>query len=368
MVVEPIDTGMLFLSWRDEMSGVGWPTDGLEAVKNCPVCGGEERSLLHTGLTDRVFGVAPGEWTLYSCHGCDAAWLDPRPNINTIHLAYASYYTHSDVDHPIVRRLGRLRSFIHDCMNDYRNSRFGADRQPSIRGGRWLIRLIPSLKCAIDAEFRHLKPLPAAGGRLLDVGFGNGGFLKLAQDIGWEVDGVDLDETAVETAKSRGFVVSNGDIFSLKSPSEQYDVVTLCHVIEHVHDPFAVISEAFRILKPGGVLWIDTPNMRSLGQKKFGEHWRGLEPPRHLILFTPRSLRNLLRQSGFEEARQYWRGLSVFDVFPVSEALASSRDPSSSSRGGKPPVREIFAELYEMVVANEREFLTITAQKPVIPC
>ena len=55
-----------------------WPADWLEPVTACPVCGDAERRVLHAGLRDRVFGVAPGSWTLMRCRECRAAYLDPR--------------------------------------------------------------------------------------------------------------------------------------------------------------------------------------------------------------------------------------------------------------------------------------------------
>ena len=139
---------------KDEVAP--WPEDDLEGVPNCPVCGGCDRELLHQDLTDRVFRVAPGVWTLYRCCGCRSAWLDPRPTPRSIGRAYASYYTHDDHDHPIVRRRGVIRRFLHDAINGYMNSRYQVQREPALSLGRWLIPLLPSLKTAVDADFRHL--------------------------------------------------------------------------------------------------------------------------------------------------------------------------------------------------------------------
>jgi SAM-dependent methyltransferase len=143
-----------------------------------------------------------------------------------------------------------------------------------------------------------------------------------------------------------------------------YDVITLSHVIEHVHDPSALLRAIYRMLRPGGLLWLETPNLDSLGHARFGRNWRGLEPPRHLLLFSVDSLKFALAQAGFTRLRQHWRGLSVFDVLPASEAIRDGRDPQAASREGKPPFREIAAEIYEMVAPRKREFLTYTASKP----
>ena len=340
-----------------------WPRADLESVPRCPVCGSAERSLLYTGLTDRVFCVADGAWDLYRCAQCASGYLDPRPTPESIGRAYAGYYTHDAEDHPTVRRKGRIRSLLHDLVNGYQNHRYGLQRSPALPIGRWLLPLLPSLCTAADAECRHLPLLPAGGGRLLDVGCGNGGFLMLARQAGWQVEGLDFDAGAVQAARSRGLEVHHGGIEALSARSACYDVITLCHVIEHVHDPITTLRRLHALLKPGGMLWLDTPNLASLGAARFGQHWRDLDPPRHLVLFTPESLRGALAKAGFRNVEQHWRGLSVFDVFATSDALGQERSAQSASYQGRPPLHAVLAELREMAQPARREFLTLSARK-----
>lgn len=342
-----------------------WPIEDLESVAACPVCGSIERRVLYHELKDVVFRVAPGVWSLYLCSQCKNAWLDPRPTSESIERAYASYYTHDAKDHPIIRRKGYIRSFLHDALNGYRNARYDLNHRPALKIGQWLIPLLPSLRAAVDAECRHLPRAPFGGGRLLDVGFGNGGFLKHASEMGWNAEGIDFDPNAVEVAQSRGLNVRCMRADSLEGESSVYDIITISHVIEHVHDPVALLHALFEWLKPGGTLWLDTPNLDSKGHRRFGRNWRGLEPPRHLVLFGSQSLIEILAECGFRPIQRRWRGLSVFDVFPVSEALERSTDPAKASREGKPPIREILAELDEMLRPKAREFITLTARKPL---
>jgi 2-polyprenyl-3-methyl-5-hydroxy-6-metoxy-1,4-benzoquinol methylase len=256
-----------------------WPAEDLESVPCCPVCGDMGRTMAYAGLTDRVFCIAPGHWDLYVCTDCRSGYLDPRPTQSSIGRAYSGYYTHDAVDHPIVRRKGRLRSFLHDLINGYENRRYGLSREPSLRIGRWLLPIIPSLSSAADSECRHLPAVPKRGGRLLDVGCGNGSFLALARQAGWQVQGLDFDVDAVKAAQSRGLDVQHGGLEALENQRECYDVITLCHVIEHLHDPVQALHRLYGLLKPGGVLWLDTPNMNSLGVKRFGPAWQALDPP-----------------------------------------------------------------------------------------
>ena len=340
-----------------------WPQADLESVPHCPVCGCVERSLLYKGLTDRVFCVADGAWDLYRCAQCVSGYLDPRPTPESIGRAYAGYYTHDAEDHPIVRRNERIRSLLHDLINGYQNHRYGLQRSPTLPIGRWLLPLLPSLRSAADAECRHLPPLPAGGGRLLDVGCGNGGFLLLARQAGWQVEGLDFDAGAVQVARARGLEVHHGGIDVMGERSACYDVITLCHVIEHVHDPITTLRRLHVLLKPGGMMWLDTPNLASLGAARFGPHWRGLETPRHLVLFCSASMSDALTETGFSSLRQYWRGLSLFNVFAPSEALARGESANDASHQGHPPLRDVFAELREMMQPARREFLTLSARK-----
>lgn len=208
-----------------------WPQNDLQAVPQCPACNGTERSLLHKGLSDRVFGVADGLWGLYRFAQCASGYLDLRPTPDSVGRAYASYYTHNAEDHPIVRRKGRLRSLLH------------------------------------------------------------------------------------------------------------------------------------ALLKSGGVLWLDTPNVSSLGAMRCGPHWRGLKAPRHMVLFCPSSMHEALTAAGFHTFRQHWRGLSLFNVFAPSEALARGEPATTASHQGHPPLRDVLAELREMVQPSCREFITISARK-----
>lgn len=342
-----------------------WPEDGLESVSKCPVCDATQREIMHRDLTDRLFCVAPGLWTLYRCAQCQSAYLDPRPNAESIGLAYTRYFTHQAEDHPIVRRRGVVRSLLHDMLNDYRNACYGLNRAPSNFLGRWLVPLFPSLRAAVDAQCRHLPHPPNGGGKLLDVGFGNGGFLQLATEMGWNAEGIDFDPDAVEVARSRGLNVRCISADTFDSVEEQYDVITICHVIEHVHHPASLLRNLFSLLKPGGMLWLDTPNLDSAGYMRFGRNWRDLDPPRHLVLFSTQAMKNILKNCGFSDVKRHWRGLSVFDTFPVSEALECGSDPTKASRQGKPPLREVFAELHEMLTPLRRDFITLTARKPV---
>jgi SAM-dependent methyltransferase len=119
------------------------------------------------------------------------------------------------------------------------------------------------------------------------------------QAFGWEVQGVEVDPDAVAAARARGVSVRKGTLEQQAFPAEYFDAVHSAHVLEHLHDPFRLLRECYRVLKPGGTLVLLTPNVRSLGHREFGAAWLGLDPPRHLMLFSMEALISAARQSGF---------------------------------------------------------------------
>jgi hypothetical protein len=97
-------------------------------------------------------------------------------------------------------------------------------------------------------------------------------------------------------------------------------------VFEHLHEPKAALQTCRRALKPGGVLWIATPNLASEGHRLFGEHWIHLQPPRHPVIQTPDSALQLLEGSGFELVALLPSRQAVWS-FRMSAALARNLAP-----------------------------------------
>ena len=144
---------------------------------------------------------------------------------------------------------------------------------------------------------------------------------------GWEVHGLDPDARAVEACRKAGLRVQLGMLAEGSFSPGFFAAITLNHVIEHLHDPLATLRLCFKFLQAGGVLWIATPNLNALGHAKFGCNWFALDPPRHLILFTPASLRAALEQAGFEVAPRLLPDGGAKWHFRVSAAVAKGRDP-----------------------------------------
>lgn len=277
-----------------------WPDEGLEYLGACPICESQSRSMLHENLIDNTFFTAPGKWTMWCCGDCGSGYLDPRPNKETINLAYSNYYTHkTNSGKAYYGSLNFLRKLRRRLVNGYTNWRFGTQDLPASALGVLVANILPSMKKKLDREYRYLPELPKDRGVLLDVGCGDGSFLKLAQTCGWEVVGIDPDSSAVGNARKHGLVVYQGTIEYFDGQTGIFDVITLNHVIEHLHEPIKVLNSCYNLLKPGGLLWMETPNINSTSLKSFGSNWRGLEPPRHLVIFNRQSLVYAIKSVGF---------------------------------------------------------------------
>lgn len=337
-----------------------WPSDGLEGLPSCPVCSAINREIIHEGLTDNVFFCAPGKWNMYCCESCKSAYLDPRPSVDTISLAYQYYYTHDDV--PTYSSLSFLGKLRRKLANGYRNHRYGTQDFPASIIGILASSLMPGVRADIDAGMRHL-PKIAAGKRLLDLGCGNGSFLLRARSAGWDVVGVDFDANAVNAASRQRLDVRLGGVETLDPSIEQFDVITLSHVIEHVHDPIKVLQACYTLLKPGGYLWLETPNIASEGHRIFGESWRGLESPRHLVIFSLEAMHDALGIAGFAEVEdQPYRSLCN-DIFNHSKAISDGFDQSLMPQRNVPSRVVRGAERNAKLDPACREFITIKAWK-----
>jgi 2-polyprenyl-3-methyl-5-hydroxy-6-metoxy-1,4-benzoquinol methylase len=336
--------------------------EGIEFLGCCPICGSIDRETLHTDLIDKVFFTAAGRWTLHHCLGCRSAYLDPRPRPEFIHLAYLTYYTHEApgplmpfASLPLSRRI-RLK-----LANGYCNWRYGTSNSPSSCLGVLVAFLLPELRGRLDFRFRYL-PRPTAGARILDVGFGSGQFLQDAQSAGWQVSGVDPDAKVVESARKRGLDVRQGGIEAFSEKTDYFDAITISQVIEHVHFPVTVLNAAFGLLKPGGILYIDTPNIESFGHQEFGRDWRGVEPPRHLVIFRRESLITVLKNLGFNSIQIINRTEATQGMYDMSYRLVNNVDPYSQTCRSPWYITQL-GKLKSYINPSRLEFITVMAMK-----
>ncbi len=136
-------------------------------------------------------------------------------------------------------------------------------------------------------------------GRALDIGCGQGTFLKLLAGQGWDVYGTELAEETARRARQAGISVSIGDIKEGQFPKGKFDFVSLWQVIEHLRNPIAAMRRIHPFLREKGIVAVSTPNIESLQARIFQDLWFHLDPPRHLYLFSPETLKRLMAEAGF---------------------------------------------------------------------
>lgn len=280
----------------------------------CHCCGGKGIPL-YEDLKDRLFG-APGNWSIYQCpnQDCSLMWLNPCPLEEDLNLAYLNYYTHIQA---------KRNSFFQRLQYAYRYKCYGFPF-PDVKGYEQILGSILAkidfFRESMDYPFSFLN-LPQRG-KLLELGAGNGETLKQLIQWGWSAQGIDFDPKAVAACKAENLEVQLGDLESQNYPSNEFNAIFSSHVLEHVPNPIQLMKESLRILDQGGIFVGVTPNVRSALHSIFKINWRGLEPPRHIHIFTKESLKNAAHQAGFNDVRVFTSNFSAAGVGYHSMKLA----------------------------------------------
>jgi SAM-dependent methyltransferase len=237
--------------------------DDIETT-TCNLCGCPSASYRYT-LADYALQRPEVESALVQCSQCGLVYQNPRPGLAAMAAHYPADYASYQIGGQ--RRADRLAAWAYE-YGLWKRSRFVTRRK--------------------------------RGGKLLDVGCATGEFLEHMRRQGaWQVYGVEINPEVAATARRRhGLEVFAGALEAARYADAQFDVVTLGDVLEHAHDPAALLREIARILKPGGVVVIRVPNLNGWSARLAGRYWAGLDAPRHLYVFTPQTLGRLLARNG----------------------------------------------------------------------
>jgi len=254
----------------------------LETVR-CDLCGSSDFILKFTA-TSTEFKEA---FRLVECQNCGLVYLNPRPTKSEISKYYPqeNYYAYQGLEDKEWNNFRqKVKNFILESQPGYVND------QPFLRSLIWFF-----FQRNLMIQVPHVQ-----SGRILDVGCGNGFFLKWLKEHGWETYGVEISEKACQVAQKNGLKVFNGELTEAKYPSDYFDVVVMNQVLEHVYSPRNYFREIKRVLKPNGLLISCVPNFNCFESKLFGRYWLALEVPRHLNFFTAETLRKLAQTEGFQ--------------------------------------------------------------------
>lgn len=148
------------------------------------------------------------------------------------------------------------------------------------------------------SRLHSIEAFISSPGKVLDVGCATGYFLEVAQSLGWEVAGVELSAYSAGLAGSKfGKRIFNGTLEQAVYPDGTFDLVTLSDLIEHVPQPVAFLREVRRILKPGGLVMIVTPDLHSLSERVMHGKWSHYKQE-HIYYFSPPTIKSSLEKSG----------------------------------------------------------------------
>lgn len=235
-------------------------------ITSCALCGSDDADTLFEGKD--LWYKVPGQFPVRRCRECGLVYLSPRPSTAEIDRYYPRKYQ------------------PYALIAEDRSSRFAGMSQQYGMNKR--VRAIES-----QVDFR---------GRALDIGCASGQFLEALRRRGWEVQGVETNEDAVKRARQRlGLDVFHGQLQEANFPDRRFDLVTMWHVLEHVHEPVQTLIEIARITRPGGVLFLTLPDPDSLEAQIFGRFWAGWDVPRHLHIFSKPVIERMLAETGWQK-------------------------------------------------------------------
>lgn len=235
-------------------------------------------------------------YLLYRCHVCDLISPDPLPGEAELRATYDGYGTYAAAA---------------ELARDVERKRVQAQR------------LVRRLQRQLGPRFQ--------GARLLEVGCAAGALLvNLAKERALDVHGLEPDRVNAAVARERlGARIHVGTLESASYAEQSFDVVYADQVIEHVLDPVRFLAECRRVLSPGGLLLLATPNFAGLSARVLGLGWKELIPREHIRMFTPRALHFYLEQADLRRVRVATQGL-----FPIRRR--DNKDLLPLRRGGWP--------------------------------
>jgi SAM-dependent methyltransferase len=265
-----------------------------EVLLACPVCGSPN---LRDKLQVQDKSVSQETFTIQQCVACAFQFTNPRPDAASIGKYYESdaYVSHNSAAQGLVNRV-------------YKVARYFTVRR----------------KVALITRLNGGQP-----GQLLDYGCGTGHFLAGAKRAGWQVTGLEPNARARQDATARvGQPILEATALPGLAPGS-YDIITLWHVLEHVHALHDTLAQLISKLRPGGKLLIAVPNAESLDAQHYRQNWAAYDVPRHLYHFAPAPMRQLLARHGLRLVQTL---PLVLDAYYIS--MLSERQLSPERAGG----------------------------------
>lgn len=227
-----------------------------EKLTKCPLCKSglflNDRELIDHAVSKEVFNIS-------KCSDCGLLFTNPRPDQNSIgpYYDFPEYYSHGD-------QAKSPTQLLYQAVR----------------------------KRAVSSKLNLFYSLHPEKGAILDYGCGTGELLAKAKDQGWKVDGLEPNEKARIQAENKLKKTIFTDIVEI--PAKQtFDIISLFHVLEHVHELRNTLKIIISHLKSDGYIIIAVPNSDSYDAEKYEKYWAGWDVPRHLYHFKKTSINSL---------------------------------------------------------------------------
>ncbi len=267
----------------------------MEYISNCPIC---NNSNFENTLNAKDTLVSQEEFSIVKCENCGFRFTNPRPN----ELEIGKYYESEDYDsHSENSSLfGQLYSLLRARNIDYKLN-----------------------------VIRNYKPLR---GKIFDYGCGVGAFLKKAEKMDFVITGYEPNAKANKIASENG--VNIVDFKEIKIDYRKYfDVITLWHVLEHVHDLNGVVSILNKCLKEDGIMVVAVPNIDSYDALIYSNKWAGLDVPRHLYHFNRNSIESFFNNYGLKTIGVHPLKMDSYYISLLSEGKSIFKYPKAIING-----------------------------------
>jgi 2-polyprenyl-3-methyl-5-hydroxy-6-metoxy-1,4-benzoquinol methylase len=254
----------------------------MQEISSCPLCGNNQ---INNYLALKDYFYSGDSFIVAKCLSCDFLFTNPKPSIKELQNYYnfENYISHSGVKKGLINKIYLLT------------------RRFSIHS-----------KSKIISTFKK-------GHRILDIGCGTGEFLKYFKERKWDTIGIEPNINAREYAVSHYGLEVKDDSEILKFEKESFDVITLWHVLEHIHSIHEQVSIFYDLLKKDGIMVVAIPNCLSFDAKYYREFWAAYDVPRHLYHFSRKTLSNLMNIYGFTVKKYYPMKLDAYYVSLLSE-------------------------------------------------
>ena len=299
---------------------------------NCENCHNKTRTVIAVALPNQK------HYFYNECVQCKSITMSPLPKkIHQNFYTFSDSYSHGTNVNPQLHALSR------------------------IFGGKKLLELY-TLWCNF-LRFRTVTKIKT-NGTLLDIGCGEGAFLKLFPKTVWRIWGVEINpHHAKKAQRLSGAQIYTQPVERIKLRYSFFDVVTLWHVLEHLTNPDMVLKKITRSIKSGGFLVIEVPQSQALYRKIFGRFWQLLIPPQHLYFWSRKSLTDLLHRSGYRVVKVSYLGIVSFSgASSLANWLRAKKVPSPVSISIAFVVFPLILCI-NFLQGNNRENLLIIAQK-----